>query len=74
MKIRRVKEEFTPVVLQLALETQEELTALFCLCNYGQLADWSASRGLNLGDVRELLGDCEYCDAFQSLCTALTDK
>ena len=56
------KPHFTPLTVNIQLETQREVDALAQLCNYVPIVEWASEGGLSLSEIRRVLMETHVCD------------
>ena len=62
MKVTRdkSKEDFQPIRITITLGTEEEVKALYMVCNYTPIIDAASLFGLYLGNIKDALGRVDY--------------
>lgn len=76
MKCKRIDTEgFKPVVLEITLESQEQVDTFYNLCNYNSLVEFVEDRGLDLRSIRDsmcgMVTPGSWNDFYRDLCRAL---
>lgn len=57
MKVERKSKRFSPITIEITMETQEEAQHLYAVFNYTPVCSYLRSGGVEPGDIREAIGD-----------------